>query len=139
MTNKPWLKNYDPGVPKTIPYPHCAIHHFLESSAAKYPHNPCTIYQNNPISYAEVNLLASRLAGFLQYHDLQKGERVGIWLPNIPQFVVAFYGVLKAGGVVVAFNPLYKTPEVEHQMQDAGVRWMITLESTCTHNSTLYK
>ncbi len=81
------------------------------------------------VTYEEMNNLADRLASALLAHGLQKGDRVGLALPNLPQFVMAFYGILKAGGVVVAINPQYKQPELVYQIADSGAEILFGLGS----------
>ncbi|MFZ5819193.1 MAG: long-chain-fatty-acid--CoA ligase [Chloroflexota bacterium] len=127
MTNRPWLAHYDKGVPQTIDYPKVALFHFLEESARKYPDKPCTIFKGAVISYKEMNEITDRLAAALADMGVKKGDRVGIFMPNTPQFVMAYFGILKAGGVVVATNPLYTPAEIEYQASDAGIEVMFVM------------
>ena len=121
MSNKIWLAHYDRGVPHTIQYPDAPLHHFLEEAARKYPDRACTIFRGAVITYKEMNTITDRIASGLVGMGVEKGDRVGIFMPNSPQFVMAYYGILKAGGAVVATNPLYTPPEIEHQASDAGL------------------
>ena len=114
MNDRPWLAHYDKGVPQTIEYPKAPLFHFLEEAAQKYPDRACTIFKGAVISYREMNALTDHMAAALVELGVKKGDRVGIFMPNTPQFVMAFFGILKAGGVVVATNPLYTPPEIEH-------------------------
>ncbi len=132
MSAKPWLAHYDPGVPHTIDYPRVPLFHFLEESARKYPDRPCTIFKGATISFKEMNAITDRLAAALVDMGVKKGDRVGIFMPNTPQFVMAYYAILKAGGVVVATNPLYTPPEIEHQVNDAGVEVMFVMSNFYT-------
>jgi long-chain acyl-CoA synthetase len=127
MNNKPWLAHYDKGVPQTIEYPHAPLFHFLEEAARKYPDRACTIFKGAVISYREMNEQANAMAAALVAMGVKKGDRVGIFMPNLPQFVVAFFGILKAGGVVVAVNPTYPVEEVLTPVNDAGIEVMFTL------------
>ncbi len=129
MIERPWHKHYDPGVPITIDYPDVPLFHFLEEMASRVPENPCTVFHDQVIRYGEMNALVDRLAASLVARGLKKGDRVGLFLPNLPQFVLAFYGILKAGGVVVAMNPSYKQRELEFQAADAGVKVLVGLSS----------
>src|SRR5690349_1750444 len=105
MSDKPWLSHYDHGVPASLaPYPSKPLYSFLEEAAAKFPDRPCTIFQGRRVSYHEMNDLADRMAAGLAAIGVKQGDRVGLFMPNIPQFVIAYYGILKAGGVVVATN-----------------------------------
>lgn len=126
---KPWLKYYDPGVPSTIAYPSIPVTAFLDRAAQRYPMRPCTIFRGNHLTYAQVDALSNHLGRVLRWLGLEKGHRVGILLPNCPQFVLAFYAILKAGGVVVAMNPAYKERELAYQIADAGVELIIGLRS----------
>lgn len=127
MNDKPWLAHYDKGVPQTIEIPNVPLFHFLDESARKYPDRACTIFKGAVISYKEMNAITDRVAAALVDMGVKKGDRVGIFMPNSPQFVMAFFGILKAGGVVVATNPLYTAPEIEHQASDAGIEVMFVM------------
>ncbi|MCB9110757.1 MAG: long-chain fatty acid--CoA ligase [Anaerolineales bacterium] len=127
MSNKPWLAHYDKGVPQTIEYPQAPLFHFLEDAARKYPDRACTIFKGAVISYREMNELSDAMATALVDMGVKKGDRVGIFMPNLPQFVIAYFGILKAGGVVVAVNPTYPVDEVLTPVNDAGIEIMFTL------------
>jgi long-chain acyl-CoA synthetase len=125
--NKPWLAHYDKGVPHTIEYPRAPIFHFLEEAARKYADRPCTIFKGAVISYKEMNALTDHMAAALVELGVKKGDRVGIFMPNTPQFVIAYFGILKAGGVVVAVNPTYPVDEILTPVNDANIEVMFTL------------
>src|SRR5512141_1928726 len=127
MKDRPWVKNYDKGVPATIDYPAGPLFQFLEQSAQKYPDRACTIFKGAKVSYKEMNEITDRIAGALAAMGVKKGDRVGIFMPNTPQFVMAYFGIIKAGGVVVATNPLYTAPEIEYQANDSGVELMFVM------------
>ena len=127
MTDRPWLAHYDKGVPKNIDYPKVPLYYFLEQSAGKYPDKPCTIFKGGVVTYKEMNEITDRIAAALADMGVKKGDRVGIFMPNTPQFVMAYFGILKAGGVVVATNPLYTPAEIEHQASDAGIEVMFVM------------
>jgi long-chain acyl-CoA synthetase len=127
MNDKPWLARYDKGVPQSFDIPLVPLFHFLEESARKYPDRACTIFKGAVISYREMNALSDSIAAALVDMGVKKGDRVGIFMPNTPQFVMIYYGILKAGGVVVATNPLYTPPEIEHQSSDAGIEYMFVM------------
>lgn len=129
MFDRPWFKHYDKGVPYHIDYPEIPLFELLEESARKYPNAPCTIFKGAVITYKEMSELTDRLAGALADLGVKKGDRVGIFIPNTPQFVIAYFGILKAGGVVVATNPLYTPREIEHQVKDAGIEVMIVMSN----------
>jgi long-chain acyl-CoA synthetase len=128
MDVKPWLNHYDKGVPHSLaPYPNKPLYAFLEESAAKFPDRPCTIFQGRIITSREMNDLTDRMAAGLAAMGVKQGDRVGLFMPNIPQFVIAYYGLLKAGAAVVATNPLYTPPEITHQLKDSGIELMIVM------------
>lgn len=127
MNNRPWVSHYDKGVPASIDYPKVPLFHFLEDSARKYPDRACTIFKGAVISFREMNEITDRMAAALADMGVKKGDRVGIFMPNTPQFVMAYFGILKAGGVVVATNPLYTPPEIAHQANDAGIEIMFVM------------
>ena len=129
MEDRPWFKFYDPGVPKSIDYPKVPLFYLLEEAARQHPDTPCTIFKGAKITYREMNDLTDRLAGGLAELGVKKGDRVGIYMPNTPQFVLAYFAVLKAGGVVVATNPLYSAREIEHQANDSGLEVMLVMSN----------
>ena len=127
MVNKPWLKHYDDGVPATIEYPPIPTFVLLEQTAEKYPNHPCTIFKGAIITYKEMNDITDRLAAVLYNLGIRKGDRVGLFIPNTPQFVMAYYAILKIGAIVVATNPLYTPREIIHQVSDAGAEVMVLM------------
>ena len=127
MSDKPWLAHYDKGVPQTIEYPKAPLFHFLEEAARKYPDRVCTIFKGAAVSYRDVNAQSDSMAAALVEMGVKKGERVGIFMPNLPQFVIAYFGILKAGGVVVAVNPTYPPDEILTPVNDANIEIMFTL------------
>ncbi len=129
MEDRPWFKLYDKGVPQQINYPSEPLFSFLEQSAKKYPDNPCTIFKGAKLSYREMNELSDRLAAGLAALGVKKGDRVGIFMPNTPQFVMAYFAILKIGGVVVATNPLYSAREIEHQANDSNIEVMLVMSN----------
>lgn len=129
MEDRPWLKHYDKGVPHTLTYPAEPLFYFLEESARKYPDAPCTIFKGATITFKEMNALTDRIAAAVAGLGVKKGDRVGIFMPNTPQFVMTYFGILKAGGVVVATNPMYTPPEIIHQANDSGIEIMFVMSN----------
>jgi long-chain acyl-CoA synthetase len=120
QAQRPWLKTQERA---TVAAPHPEkkpLYDLLRDSARKAPGRPCLYYNGRTMSYAEVDGLAARFASALRSLGVEKGDRVALFMPNIPQFVAAYFGALEAGGVVVACNPLYKERELEHQLRDSG-------------------
>jgi long-chain acyl-CoA synthetase len=125
--DRPWLAQYEPGVPATLAYPKLALHRFLEQTAERYPERPATIFFGATLTYRRLDELANRFAHALLRFGLQRGDRVALMLPNCPQFLIAFYGALKAGAVVTAVNPLYTPRELTYQLTDAEAETLVTL------------
>jgi long-chain acyl-CoA synthetase len=108
----------------------------LREAAQMYPGRPAIRLDATTLSYAELDDLSARAAGWLrQAHHLRPGDRVGIMTPNVPQFPVFYYGVLRAGGIVVPMNPLLKAREVAHYLGDSGARLVIAWESAASEAS----
>jgi len=132
---KVWYKFYDPGVPQSITYPLIPLYKFLDDSAAKYPDRPALVFGGkvgkrflgSQITYRKLKELVDRFATALQALGVKKGSKVAVHLPNCPQFVIAYYGALKAGATVVPTNPLYVERELEYQFNNAGVETVVTL------------
>lgn len=122
---KPWLSKYDQGVPPNIDIPDKSLVDLFRESVKKHPESLCTIYQERANTYHEIDQLSEMLACFLVRHGLKKGDRVGILLPNSTEFVISYYGILKAGGVVMALNPTYRPSEVVALASESGVRVLI--------------
>jgi long-chain acyl-CoA synthetase len=127
MNDRPWLAHYDKGVPQTVDFPEAPLFYFLEEAARKYSDRACTIFKGAVISYKEMNALTDHLAAALVELGVKKGDRVGIFMPNVPQFIMAYFGILKAGGVVVAVNPTYPADEVLTPVNDANIEIIFTL------------
>lgn len=129
MEDRPWLKKYDHGVPYRLEIPPVPLYKFLEDAAKASGDHPCTVFKGRAVSYAEMNELTDRLAAGLAAQGVKKGDPVAIFMPNSAQFVMAFFAILKAGGIVVATNPLYSAREIEHQLNDAGVEVMLVMSN----------
>ncbi len=125
---KLWQANYPEHLKRHLDYPDIPIHGLLERSAAKYPDNVFTIFMGGKLTFKQVLDKSYRFAAALADLGVKKGDRVAIMLPNCPQAVIAYYGVLKAGGVVVEFNPLYVEREIQHQVSDSGAKVMVVLD-----------
>ena len=132
---RPWLRHYDPGVPRTLGYPAIPLQQLLTDTAARHPRAAATIFgalvahrlMESSLTYAELDRLADRFAAGLQSLGVRKGDRLALLLPNCPQFVIAFYGALRAGAVVVPCNPLYTAPELQRQLADSGAETLVAL------------
>jgi long-chain acyl-CoA synthetase len=125
----PWFHSYQEGVPAHLDVPDVPLTWLLDRAAKQYPNHTAITYYGTKITYAQLLNLANRFAIGLQRLGVQKGDRLALALPNIPQFPIAFYGALRAGALVVPTNPLYTEREMRHQLVDAGVKTLVMLDS----------
>ncbi|ATO50480.1 AMP-binding protein [Brevibacillus laterosporus] len=125
---KPWLSCYPAEVPATVEYPRVPLTYFLEKSAQDYPQNYALSFMGKRMTYQELLTQSYRFAHVLRARGVQKGDRIAIMLPNIPQTIIAFYGAIFAGAVVVMTNPLYTERELTHQLNDSGAVVIVTLD-----------
>jgi long-chain acyl-CoA synthetase len=125
---KPWFKFWPETVPKHIGYPVVTLSDLLRKTAEKYPNKPSTVYLDRAISYRELNSTVDKLATALSRMDVKKGDKVALLLPNIPQFVMAYYATLRIGAIETAISPLYKEREVEHQLADSEAETIVSLD-----------
>lgn len=128
MTEKPWLAHYPPEVSHTLTYPSMPVQDYLTKAYRKFPKKIAIHFMGRELSYEELYQSSMKFANYLQKLGIQKGDRVSIMLPNCPQAVISFYGILYAGGVVVMTNPLYTEREIAYQMKDSGARAIIGLD-----------
>ncbi len=124
----PWLDNYDAGVPHTVENFNAPLYAFLDEAAQKHPLRKAIIFQNTTLRYHELKSKAETFAASLRLMGVNHGDRVAIMLPNIPQAVIAFWGILKAGAVAVMINPLYMEKEILHHIHDSGARHLVLLD-----------
>ncbi|NWG18273.1 MAG: long-chain fatty acid--CoA ligase [Chloroflexi bacterium] len=134
---RPWVKNYDAGVPASLePYPDKTLHEFLTETARVSPsrialatpaHLPGLGWQTANMTYGELNRKSDALAAAFISMGLKKGDRVAIVLPNSAAFAIAYFAVLKAGGVVAATNPTYPAEKMRHQINDSDAPIAVTL------------
>jgi long-chain acyl-CoA synthetase len=127
--DKPWLEFYEPHVPEHIEYPQKTLIEAMEETTQKFSDHTATIYKNRKVTYGEQLEAINRFAAALQKLGVKKGDRVAIHLPNMPQFVIAYYAILKIGGIVVPCNPVYTAREMKHQLSDSGAETIITLSA----------
>ncbi|MBV9231788.1 MAG: long-chain fatty acid--CoA ligase [Chloroflexi bacterium] len=128
LATHPWIHHYEKGVPALIDIPDLPLTSLLDNTANHYPNHTAFIYFGAKMTYAQFSNLANRFAIGLQRLGVQKGDRVAIALPNVPQYPIAFYGALRAGAVVVPTNPLYTEREMQHQLADSGARVLLMLD-----------
>ena len=122
-----WLKHYDRGVPPHLDVPRVPLYQFQDDSAARKPNGVCLRFFGQPTTFQQIKAASDRFAASLRKLGVKPGDRVALLLPNSPQFVIAYYGILKAGGVVVPLNPLYTVNELSFHFTDSEARVVVTL------------
>jgi long-chain acyl-CoA synthetase len=138
MEDRLWFKSYEPRVPHTLTYPDVTLDTFLADSARKYPFNTATNFVlsylaggrftvGGKLTYRRLNELVDRFATALYQLGVRKGDRVALMLPNSPHFVIAFFGAMKIGAIVVNNNPTYTARELKHQLEDSGAETIVLL------------
>lgn len=125
--NQPWTKNYPPGVRWDADMPPSTMVKVFEDSVARHPSRICMNFMGRTWTYAETGKMAARFARGLQDLGVGRGSKIGLCLPNTPFYIVAYYGTLMAGAIVVNFNPLYGDRELEHQINDSQTEIMVTI------------
>ncbi|WP_284640022.1 long-chain-fatty-acid--CoA ligase [Paenibacillus silviterrae] len=128
MSTKPWLRHYPVEVPATYPYPKHNLASFLIQTSSLYPGHTALHFLGKNITYRQLLNAAYRFANALTRLGLRQGDRVAIMLPNCPQAVIAYFGTLLMGGIVVMTNPLYMPRELEYQLNDSGAKLLVTLD-----------
>ncbi|HEV2011464.1 MAG TPA: long-chain fatty acid--CoA ligase [Candidatus Limnocylindria bacterium] len=122
-----YAASYDIDVPVSLEYPRVPLHALLDDAAESYPSSTATIFFNAKRSYASLLKDTKRFSAGLRALGVKQGDRLAIDLPNCPQFLIAFFGALRIGAVVVPCNPLYTPPELRHQLADAGAETIVVL------------
>ena len=125
---RPWLASWPEGVPKSIDYPEISVHELLRRAAKDFGNRPAITFYGKSLSYRDLDAAVDRFAAGLRAIGVRSGDRVSLVLPNTPHFVVAFFAVLRAGGIVVQTNPLYTPRELASLWTDAGVEIVIALD-----------
>lgn len=130
--SRPWLQSYPEGIDWAAKLKPGLVGDLMDRAAQSYGSRPCTYFMGKRLSFAEVAALSDRAAKGLSTIGVREGVKVGLFLPNSPTFVIFYYGVLKAGGAVVNFNPLYSLEEIEFQIRDSGASIMVTHDLALT-------
>ncbi|TMU85763.1 long-chain-fatty-acid--CoA ligase [Bacillus sp. BHET2] len=126
--NKPWLAEYPAEIPNELVLTPKPLQSYLTEAATLYGDKVAIQFMGKELGYTELYESALKFAHYLKSLGIKKGDRVAIMLPNTPQSVIAYYGILYAGGVVVQTNPLYMEREIEYQMKDSGAKVILTLD-----------
>jgi long-chain acyl-CoA synthetase len=128
LARYPWLGHYPAGVDWYKSFTPQPLWHLLDEAVARHPSRPCTNFLGKRLTYREIGDLVEHATAGLQRLGVRKGTRVGLFLPNSPTFIVYYYAILKAGGTVVNYNPLYTVEELSFQIRDSQTELMITLD-----------
>lgn len=123
---RPWFKFWPKGVPRHIDYPEVPLFELLSSGATEHPNNIAFSYQDHSLTYQELDTATSKLAVGLNKLGIKTRDRVALFLPNSLEFIIGYYGILKAGGIVTPANPLYKADDLKYQLNDSGAIAIIT-------------
>jgi long-chain acyl-CoA synthetase len=127
--HRPWFRTWRAGVPKSVaPFPEVNVYSLLAESAARFPDSTAIAFLGKHLSYAQLEREVGRCAGMLARLGVAKGDRVGMLLPNSPQYVIAWYACQRLGAVAIGNNPLYTQRELAHQVRDSEPRVMIVLD-----------
>ena len=124
----PWFQHYENGVPFEIPFEKKLLPDFLERSAKRFPDNSAINFEGYRVTYKELNSMVEKFSAHLHSYGIKKGDAVAVLLPNLISCAIAYYAIIKIGGIVVMNNPLYSDRELEHQFNDSGAKVLITLD-----------
>jgi long-chain acyl-CoA synthetase len=128
METRPWQKNYDYNVPRTIQYPKFPVQNLVHIAAATFPHKAATSFLGSEMTFRQIRSQVLRMANALLKMGIKKGDRVGLALPNCPQYPIAYYAALSAGAIVVNLNPMYTFDELKFMMANSGLETLVTFD-----------
>ena len=128
MTEKVWLASYPEEIPHTLDFPQIPVQQFLTDASKDVPEKVALHFMGKEMTYKELHQSALKFANYLRSLGVEKGDRVAVMLPNCPQAVIAYYGTMYAGGIVVQTNPLYTERELQYQMADSGAKVILVMD-----------
>jgi long-chain acyl-CoA synthetase len=126
--DKPWLKHYHKGVPQKADLPEISLPEMLDQATSKWSNNTAIYFMGKKLTYDELEDHIDRLATALEDIGIKRGDVVAVHLPNIPQFIISYYGAMKAGATVTCVSALLTPPEVKFQLNDAGAKAIVTMD-----------
>ncbi|NLX52109.1 MAG: long-chain fatty acid--CoA ligase [Deltaproteobacteria bacterium] len=126
---KPWVKYYDYNVPHTIQFPKIPVQSLVHLAATMFPRKAATNIYGSTMTFRQIRSQMLRLSNALIRMGVKKGDRVGLALPNCPQYIVAYYAALSAGAIVVNMNPLYTHDELKFMMENSGLQTLFTFDT----------
>jgi len=127
MTERRWLAHYPRDVDWHAPLTPAPLWRLLDDAVEKFPDRPAMDFLGKVTTYRQLGEQVARAAAGFKAIGVKQGVQVGLFLPNCPQFVISFFAILKAGGTVVHFSPLYSEKELLHQVEDSETDMMVTL------------
>jgi long-chain acyl-CoA synthetase len=139
METKPWHRHYDYNVPTTIRYPRLPIHELIQIPANAYPDKAALNFFGSEMTFWELRQEILRMANALGALGIKKGDRVGIHLPNCPQYPIAYYAVLSLGAIIVNINPMYTPDELKLIVGSTGLTTLITFDMVLPNIRALCK
>ena len=127
---KIWMRNWPDYMPEECVYPHgeIPVFEYLRKNAGLFPEKAAMIYYGRRVSFREFDEASEKFANYLIGCGMKKGDRVGLYMGNCPQYVIAHFGIQKMGGVVCPINPLFKEMELKYQINDAGMSAVVTID-----------
>src|SRR3954466_2900047 len=128
MMLRPWLAHYDYWVPPSLTYPERPLWEILDAAYVEVPDNPATAFLGATLTYRDLKIRSDWFAAALGRLGIRKGDRVGIMLPNCPQYIIAAFAILRHDAIVVNINPTYTAREVLALAVDSGMRVLVTLD-----------
>src|SRR3954447_14821391 len=128
-SHRPWLKLYDESAPRAIELEHESALHMCAPAVQRPPGRPAIRYFDTELTWGELDRLSDALAAGLRGLGIAPGDRVAVYLQNIPQFPIAMVATWKAGAIMVPVNPMYKARELREILDDSGARGLVALES----------
>ncbi len=123
--SKPWLKHYHKDVPPTVEFSKKSLVELFDETAEKYANQPAVIFYGNKITFKQLHDEVNRFATALSQMGVKKGDKVALYLLNSPQYVIAYFSILKVGGTVTPISPVYTSSEVKHQLTDSGAKTIV--------------
>ena len=124
---KPWLQHYEEAVPQTVKYPQETLSILLQEAVEQYAQESAISFFGRTLNYCRLNRLVDQFAAVLHRLGVGKGDRVAIILPNLPQYPIAHYAIMRLGAIIVPTNPLYVERELKYQLNDSGAKAVIVL------------
>jgi long-chain acyl-CoA synthetase len=128
LESRPWLRSYGKYTPYTCPIPKQPLYKFLESAAENVPQNTATVFYGSKLTYQQLNQRVNQFSHGLHGLGILPGDRVMVVLPNIPQMIIAYYAIMKIGGVVVLSNPEANAEQILEQIQQTNSKVLVTLK-----------